>query len=93
MSGMGVVLWAVDVGVRLIVLALVMLAGDALALALWLGGGSAGAMAMALLAALALGLFLGWMVRRPGMGPSRPPYHYGTTAPRNLASGKTEILG
>jgi hypothetical protein len=87
---------AVEAIIRLVILAGVMLGADVLAVLLMLAGVSAPGIILAMGACGVAGVILGHRATRPGRmgaGPSRPPPPHGTSAPRNLASRKSEKLG
>jgi len=84
---------AVEWFIRAVIFAVVMLGADVLAvLALLCGAGKAGFLAIMVAGAVA-GAALARRATRPGVGPSRRPAPYGTSAPRKLASRKIENLG
>jgi hypothetical protein len=83
----------VEACIRLVILAGVMLGADMLALVMFLAGASAPWIVAAMGACGIAGAFLARRATRPAMGPSRPPPPHGTSAPRNLASRKSEKLG
>lgn len=86
----------VEVIIRLVILGGVMLGADVLAVLMFLAGASAPGIILAMGACGVAGVILGHRATRPGRpgaGPSRPPPPHGTSAPRNLASRKSEKLG
>jgi hypothetical protein len=86
----------VEVCIRLVILSGVMLGADVLALVMFLAGASAPWIVGAMGACGIAGAMLGRRATRPGrpgVGPSRTPPPHGTSAPRNLASRKSENLG